>query len=333
MRTRPWIVSIILLFAPLICSWRVAFTAEPEVRQGKILFEPAKDEAKGVPEPFQLAAAEFAFEQKPRPDWNRHVKLSYITFPSPVVTPHVNNNTVHCEYFRPALPGKYPAVVVLHILGGDFALSRAFAGNFAKRGIAALFVKLPYYGERRQPNVNVRMVSTDPKETVEGMKQAVKDIRYAAAWLAAQDEVDPKKLGIFGISLGGITSALAMTAEPRFAKCCPLLAGGDMGQIMAGSNERHLAAARKQWEAGGGTVAELIALMKTVDPCSYGDCLRGRAVLMLNAKNDEVIPRACTDRLWEAFGRPPIHWYDAGHYTALWYAPDAMERAVAFFGE
>ena len=39
-------------------------------------------------------------------------------------------------------------MIVLHILGADFALSRYFAARLADRGVAALFVKLPYYGER-----------------------------------------------------------------------------------------------------------------------------------------------------------------------------------------
>ena len=42
-------------------------------------------------------------------------------------------------------------VIVLHILGADFPLSRYMAARMADRGIAALFVKLPYYGERRPP--------------------------------------------------------------------------------------------------------------------------------------------------------------------------------------
>ena len=94
--------------------------------------------------------------------------------------------------------------------------------------MAALFVKMPYYGERRQPGSSARMVSTNPEETVRGMTQAVKDIRYAAAWLSAQEEVDSSAIGVFGISLGGITASLAATAEPRFTKICPVLAGGDL---------------------------------------------------------------------------------------------------------
>ncbi|HTQ40144.1 MAG TPA: alpha/beta hydrolase family protein [Pirellulales bacterium] len=302
-------------------------------RQGQIHFEPVPDEAHAVPEPFRLAAQTFSFEQTALPKWSDDVAISTVTFPSPVVTPEPNNNTVHCEYFRPAKAGKYPACVVLHIMGGDFPLARLFANNLAQHGVAALFVHMPYYGERRQPNSKARMISTDPQETVRGMIQAVKDIRFAAAWLAAQDEVDPQQLGIFGISLGGITASLAAAAEPRFVKVCPVLAGGDLSLVLRDSQEKHLAAAKQHWLAHGHSLDELTELMKTVDPCSYAAYLSGRKVLMFNALHDEVIPRPCTDSLWEAFGRPNIEWYDCGHYTAILHVLDALDKTATFFSQ
>lgn len=302
-----------------------------QVHKGEVRFEPGSQEDEKVPKLFRLPAATFEFIEKPEAGWNGDVKVSLVTFPSPVKTPHENNNTVHCEYYRPAKPGKYPACVVLHILGGDFPLARVFAHQLASKGVAALFLKMPYYGERKQPGVDARMISPNPEETVRAVTQAVKDIRYAAAWLAAQDEVDSKQLGIFGISLGGITASLATAAEPRFAKCCPVLAGGDMAKVLRTSEERRLADARKLWAAKGRSLDELDSLMKAIDPCTYGSCLAGRNVLMLNARNDEVIPRACTESLWEAFGRPPIHWYDAGHYSALLYITDALDKVSNFF--
>jgi dienelactone hydrolase len=305
--------------------------AEPEIRRGEVKFEPVASEDTAVPEPFRLAGKTFAFEQTPQPAWGSGVEVSLVTFPSPVVTPHTNNNTVHCEYFRPAKPGKYPACIVLHILGGDFPLARVFANHLAEHGVAALFVKMPYYGERRDPNSAVRMVSTNPEETVQGMTQAVKDIRYATAWLASQDEVDAKQIGIFGISLGGITASLAATAEPRLTKICPVLAGGDLNRILSETQERHILAAKQTWTDGGHSLQELVDLMKTIDPCTYGACVKGRKVLMLNAKNDEIIPRQCTDSLWESFGRPPIFWYDCGHYTAVFHITDALNRVADFF--
>ncbi|HEY2881356.1 MAG TPA: alpha/beta hydrolase family protein, partial [Pirellulales bacterium] len=240
-------IQVLLTFLAVVCpaiNPIVAAADEPAVRRGTVQFQPAADEEHQVPAPFRLSAKPFEFEQTAPHILTDGVVMSLVTFPSPVVTPEKNNNTVHCEYFRPEKPGKYPACVVLHILGGDFPLARMFAGHLAQHGVAALFVKMPYYGERRQPGSAARMISTNPIETVNGMTQAVKDIRYAAAWLAAQDEVNSKQLGIFGISLGGITASLAAAAEPQFTKVCPVLAGGDFSQVMENSTEPHLKAAR-----------------------------------------------------------------------------------------
>jgi dienelactone hydrolase len=190
---------------------------------------------------------------------------------------------------------------------------------------------MPYYGERRQPDSQARMISTDPEETVRGLTQAVKDIRYAAAWLSAQDEVDPHRLGIFGISLGGITASLAASAEPRFVKVCPVLAGGNLSLILRDAEERHIASARDGWQSQGHSLDELTALMNQIDPCCCLHDNPGRTVLMLNASQDEVIPRVCTESLWKAFGRPPIVWYDCGHYTAIWHVVDALNRTAVFF--
>ena len=122
--------------------------------------------------------------------------VSLVTFPSPVKTPQANNNTVHCEYLpaRPSRANIRPAWCCT-FWGAIFHWPACSRYHLAQHGVAAPFVKMPYYGERRQPGTNVRMISTDPQETVRGLTQAVKDIRYAAAWLAAQDEVDAAAVG------------------------------------------------------------------------------------------------------------------------------------------
>jgi dienelactone hydrolase len=239
------------------------------------------------------------------------------------------NNTVHAEYYRSRQAGRRPGVIVLHIMGGDFALSRLFCNCLAQHGVCALFVKMPYYGERRDPTSPRRMVSIDPRETVEGMTQAVLDIRRATAWLADQPEIDAERLGIFGISLGGITSALALAAEPRLNSACLMLAGGDIGKV--GWDAPETRAVRERWLAQGGTQASFVEVLRTVDPLAYAEKARGKRILMLNAAHDEVIPRTCTESLWQALGEPEIHWYPAGHYSAIQFIFEAMLRVGRFF--
>lgn len=327
--------STILAAVFLLASARLAFAAEPmtsppEVRHGTVRYEPPADET-GIPDRFRLDAQTFNYEESPYPEISREIAASLVTFPSPVETPYERNNTVHCEYYRPLKEGKVPAVVVLHILGGDFPLSRIFCNTLAHRGVAALFVKMPYYGPRREPVGGRRMVSLDPRETVEGMTQAILDIRFAVAWLASRDEVDPAQLGIFGISLGGITGALASTAEPRLKNVCLMLAGGDMATIGAESRSRELAEARRRWKANGQDEAEFDELIKSIDPVTYAANARDRRILMINATDDEVIPKVCTLALWQALGRPEIQWYSGGHYSIARHFFKVLNASTRFF--
>jgi len=305
-----------------------ATLAAQETRTGEIEYQPAENEAI-VPEQFHLDAHTFPFEQTPVETVSKKIEISNVTFPSPVETPYENNNTVYCEYFRPKGEGPFPGVVVLHILGGDFDLSRLMCREFSYNGIASLFVKLPYYGPRATPGEERKMISTDPKEMVEGMTQAVLDIRRAGAWLGAQEEVDANQLGITGISLGGITSALAATAEPRFKKIGLLLAGGDIGQI--GFDSEEFSEIGKQWLENGGTREELIELVRPVDPVTYGKNVHGRKIIMFNAKSDELIPKACPESLWKSFGEPEITWWAGGHVTSGRFIFDGLGRLVEFF--
>ncbi|HWC88282.1 MAG TPA: alpha/beta hydrolase family protein [Pirellulales bacterium] len=320
----------IFLACVLGLAGRLAVAADSDagVRKGQVEFRPAASE-RDLPERFQLPASRFTYEQRREETVSQAFRIWTVTFPSPVVTPQANNNTVHCEYFEPTSAGKHPGVVVLHILGGDFPLARLFARSLAQHGAAALFIKMPYYGPRRQPDSPARMVSLDPEETIRGMTQAVLDIRRGAAWLAAQDDVDPEQLGIMGVSLGGITSALAAGAEPRLRNVCLILAGGDIGQVAW--EARELEKLRKSWLAKGESKESLNKLLSQIDPVTYAGNVRGRHILMLNARQDEVIPPACTESLWRALGEPEIVWWDAGHYSAVRYLFDGLGKATHFF--
>src|SRR4051812_46075018 len=207
----------------------LALLASPPTT-GQATFRPTPAEA-DVPAAFRMEGGTFPFEIRPlRTTPNYTVEA--VRFPSPVVTPDEANNTVHAEYFRPTRPGKRPAVIMLHILGADFALSRYVAARLADRGVAALFVKLPYYGERRPEGSGKRFLSADMGRAITAMRQGVCDIRRAAAWLACRPEIDADRLGVAGISLGGIMSSLAASVDPSLNRAALLLAGGDLAEIL-----------------------------------------------------------------------------------------------------
>jgi dienelactone hydrolase len=313
------LVFVPLLFAPPIGPLR-----------GEAAFRPTASEAE-VPALFRLDASRFAYEMELRRRAESHAVWA-VRFPSPIASPDPVNNTVHAEFFAPAGAGpesRRPAVVVLHILGADFALSRYIAARLAERGVVALFVKLPYYGERRPPGM--RFLSADLARSVSAMRQGVCDVRRAAAWLASRPEVDPEKIGVTGISLGGIVSSLAASIDPAINRAALLMAGGGIADVLWEMPE--VAPYRAAWRAAGRTRADLEILCRPFDPLTYAARLRGKRVLMIAGDADEVIPPRAAIALWEAAGRPSIRWYACGHYSALGYLLPGVREAVEFFAD
>ena len=184
------------LMAGIAAADEPQFVDVPELAD--IEFVPAKNE-ETVPEHFRLKPHRFEADAEVLRETGL-LRTIAVTFPSPVETAVPENNTVYGEYFQPAGAGPFPGVVVLHILGGEFPLSQTVASSLARAKVAALFIKMPYYGERRSKDSPRRMISRNPRETAEGMTQAVLDVRRAGAWLAARPEVDKQRLGVTGIT-------------------------------------------------------------------------------------------------------------------------------------
>ena len=61
--------------------------------------------------------------------------------------------------------------------------------------------------------------------------------------------------------------------------------------------------------------------------------LVGKRVMMIAGNVDEVIPPSSARALWDAAGRPPITWYDCGHYSAVGFLLPAVRQTVEFFAD
>jgi acetyl esterase/lipase len=119
------------------------------------------------------------------------------------------------DVYRPAGPGLYPAVIVVHGGGwerGDRRMERPFAKQLAARGLVAVPVSYRLGVAGRFPN-------------------ALFDLESAVRWLRAQAaryQIDPTRIGAVGGSAGGQLVALLGVSEGT-----PGLVGG-VGQGNAG---------------------------------------------------------------------------------------------------
>lgn len=245
---------------------------------------------------------------------NEKRAIAKITFPSIVVTDSIPNNTVHAKYFMPkGVKGRVPAVVILHHLGGEPLLEEVAASTLSQRGIAALMLWFPYYGERGTDAAKREIFFDVDLEKGKGaMRQAVLDVHRCGDWLAARPEVDPDNIGLLGISLGSVVGALVLGIDTSFSKGMLIIGGGDPAKIVFNQSKETKELAAK-FEANGVNEDALRKAWIPIDSCTFAHRVRRDGVVLFNAKQDEVIPRACTESVWERMGKPEIHWYPATH--------------------
>jgi dienelactone hydrolase len=322
--------KILLSGMSLLMFAAEALPGEPDLakrERGKIDFKPRMPDA---PEPFRLSAHSFDFTLTPRMDMPLSgYSVAEVTFPSPVESPYAENNTVHAEYFRPHGKGPFPAVIVLEILAGGEGVARGMASLFAQNGMAGLFVRMAYYGPRRPKEGNVRLMSTNIPQTLDAVKQTVLDCRRATAWLESRPEINPKRLGIVGTSLGSFLAALTAESEPKLGKVALLLGGG--GFVDAYYDHPKAKPYVQMFEKIGGSKKVIKEVLAPVDPLTHADRLKGRDLLMIAARRDDIVPPQMAEALWQASGKPKIVWLDTNHYGAALYAVQTMTQVLKHF--
>ena len=214
--------------------------------------------------------------------------------------------------------------MVLPMLGGGYELERHFAGYFAGRGYAAAIVRR----DRRQKQMKI-------EELDQLMRQMVVDHRQVVDWFEARPELDAGRLGIFGVSMGGIKGALLVALEPRIKAAALGLAGGDLPFILTRSTESGLVKRREQemktrnisLEECERQLREII----TCDPIHYASFVDPRKVFLVLANDDTVVPIAKGIELKEKMGHPETIFIPGGHYTAVLAIPYIKSRSMQFF--
>jgi cephalosporin-C deacetylase-like acetyl esterase len=217
-----------------------------------------------------------------------------------------------------------PVVVLQHGLGGkkEDMLTDVMKAALVKLGYAGFAIDAALHGERKAAGqaVSTAFFSADKAP----IYQTVADLRRAVDYLESVPEVDAKRIGFYGVSMGGILGALVTGLDTRFRAPVLVVAGGDYGTILENSD------ALKQATAGTLLTPELVRqILADVDPINFVAHISPRPVLMENGKTDTVIPAAAAEALHKAARDPKtVRWYPGGH--DIYTDPNAIKDAVDF---
>jgi cephalosporin-C deacetylase-like acetyl esterase len=280
---------------------------------------------------FDVPAVDFKYQKKLLQE-NNDYKLWKVTFPSPVISPDPENNTVWCEYFESKTPGPKQTIIVLHILENDFTLPRIICHTMASSGMNAMLVKMAYYGERRPKDpARQKSITKNVDTLLNGVCQTVTDVRRAAEFLASQNGVDPKQIGICGVSLGALVGSLTIGVDGNFPKAAIILGGADLASVIT-STDLNIKELRDCFKANGLTEKDqIVKTLVPIEPLTYLSRAQNTDVLLINAKDDKIIPVQCTQSLVAALPHAKIQWFNAGHNSMIVHFVTAIQTVIHFF--
>jgi len=240
--------------------------------------------------------------------------------------PIAPNQPIDIELYETRRAGRRPAILVSPILGGSYPIERSFCRFFARQGFHAVLVhreKIDFGSDRGAVYVE------------EMLARAVITNRVVIQWMATQPAIDPERLGLFGISLGGIVGIMTAAVEPSLNAHVIALTGGSIADIFRTTSDPTLTIPRNRYlERTASTTEQLCAsLQDTVntDPLRLAAYVDPASILFITARFDRTIRPRYGLQLWRALGEPELVALPSGHYSAIIWLPYIRRATIRFF--
>ncbi len=153
---------------------------------------------------------------------------------------------VPASFVRPAGPGRFPAILYCHAHGNRYDIGRReliegraallsppYAEALTRAGFAALCLELPCFGERAaETESSLAKALLWRGETLFGLM--LRELAGGVDHLASRDDVDPARIGGFGISMGATLAFWLAALDPRIRAVAHLLCLADLATLIAG---------------------------------------------------------------------------------------------------
>jgi hypothetical protein len=265
----------------------------------------------GAAGPLDYKPAPFKVELSTQADGGLTVK-----FPSPVKSLFKPNDTVWGHLYLPPGPGPHACVLVLPVMAApNIWIETRFVNRFRKDGLCVMWLEMPYQFNRRvdptQPSGQV-FLARNAKRLAGNFRQSVLDARRALYWLSRRPDVNPKKIGVFGISLGAIVGSTVYSVDDTPAFGAFMMGGADFPTLIVNGSMTG------PWMRRVGMGADAVRdAWKGIDPLDYKTANARKKALLVNVKSDWVIPQANGLALKEAFPAAEQVWLPLGHYTGI----------------
>jgi len=201
-----------------------------------------------------------------------------------------------------------PAPLVL-LLGG--LRTGKEAARLVEADRPVIVAALSYPTELRKIRTNLGLLA-DVGEARRAILDTPAAVMLALDHLVQQPFVDPSRIELVGVSLGAPFACVAGALDSRVRRVWSIHGGGDPAAMISKGLESRIGFGPVRW-----LVAEAAARAghsTSIAPERWVGRIAPRQFVMVNAENDERIPRSCVDRLFAAAGEPrELIWDSGGH--------------------
>lgn len=259
----------------------------------------------------------------------KHYSFSY---PSVVETDYPED-IVYLDFYEPRGQDTYPAVIFLsHLAGGTPQIEGAFCRDLASNGIAALLVQTAFQKEYRFTRTWIKeeLKQKGVDELIQLLRQLIIEARRGIDWLEELPKIEKDRIGIMGISLGGIIVPVISGVDDRIKSMVIILGGGDIGEIIWNGQTTRLYK-KRLIEEGIRSAWELERRWWMLDPLTFAFKSKARPSMMINARFDIDVSRASTLKLWRTLEQPKLSWLPTGHYTSIFTIGYAKIKTIQHF--
>jgi hypothetical protein len=224
---------------------------------------------------------------------------------------YVENRTAHAWVVRDK-PDR-PWLVCLHgyRMGSPLIDLSAFHPHWLHKHLDfnLLVPVLPLHGPRSFARSGDGFLGGDLLDTIHAEAQAMWDLRRLLAWVRAESDAP---IGLYGLSLGGYTTALLASLDENL--CCAV--AGIPATDFARTFWRHGGPWQERAALHMGLTQDKMAeVLRVISPLALSPKVphAGRAIFA--AVGDRLVPPDQVRDLWRHWGEPRIVWYQGAHLT------------------
>jgi pimeloyl-ACP methyl ester carboxylesterase len=231
---------------------------------------------------------------------------------------HSRNRFAHARYWR-HLKGPRSTVIAVHGFSADLYHFNEWFFSLPwlyRAGFDILLFTLPFHGRRQtalSPFSGHGFFAGGTNRINEAMAQAIFDLRIFIDHLLG---AGAPQVGVTGMSLGGLTTALLAGVEKRLAFAIPNVPVVSVADLVL------------EWEpiatfvrAGLATVRKDIRaareMLAPASPLSFRPRIPKQRLFVIGGVGDRLAPPRHTRLLWDHWDRPGLHWFPGSHVLHL----------------